>query len=200
MKFYDLDVKIADKIAYVLLDRPEANNSFNLNMAQELLYLANEFIEKDEVEVIVLGAKGDKFSHGISELDSQLTDELKQTINLTNEAIKAWAKIPFPVIASLQGECNSLGLSLASVADIRFAHIDATFSVPEVKKGLVPGGGITQRLPRIIGKGPAMSMLLSSEAVTAQTGLEWGLINKVVEMGDVWEVACNQGKRFVEMS
>lgn len=200
MKFYDLDVKVEDKIAYVLFNRPDTNNCFNLNLAQELLYLANEFIEKDGVEVIVLGGNGENFSHGLSNLNNQLNEDMKHTINLSNEAIEAWAKIPFPVIASIQGECNSLALSLACVADIRYAQNNATFSVPEVMNGLVPSGGITQRLPRLIGKGPSMSMLLSGEMILAQTGFEWGLINKNVEEDNVWEVACNKAKEFADMS
>lgn len=200
MKFYDLDVKIEDKIAYVSFNRPETNNSFNLNLAQELLYLANEFIENDGVEVIVLGAKGDNFSHGLSELNNPLDEDMKHTINLANDAIEAWAKIPFPIITSIQGECNSLALSLACVADIRYAQSNATFSVPEVSNGLVPGGGITQRLPRLIGKGPSMSMLLSSDIISAQTGFEWGLLNKIVDEDKVWEVACSKARELVEMS
>lgn len=200
MKYYHLNVKVEDEIAYVLLNRPAEENRFNLNMSQELLSLANEFIEKDDIKVIVLGSNGESFSKGLLVGDNPLNEDMGATMNLAANAIEAWARIPYPIIAAVKGKCSSLGLSLACVSDIRYAQSNSTFSIPEVNNGLVPGGGITQRLPRLIGKGPSMSMLLGGDEITADTAFDWGLINEVINEDEVWDVACNEAKRFAEMS
>lgn len=199
MKYYYLDVTIKDDIAYVLLNNVEEQNRIQVDFAQELLYVAREFVEKNEAKMIVLGATGDHFCKGL--VESNVNDsDISKAVSIISNAIEEWARIPHPIIAGIQGECNSLGLSLACIADIRFATSDTTFTIPEVSKGLLPTGGITQRLPRLIGKGPAMGMLLGGDAVNGNEALELGLVNQIHPDYSLWKKTCEYAQELVEMS
>jgi enoyl-CoA hydratase/carnithine racemase len=90
------------------------------------------------------------------------------------------AAIPQPVVAAIRGEALSAGLELALACDIRVAAADASFAMPETSLGTVPRGGGTQRLPRAVGRAPALRMLLSGESIDAATALRIGLVSEVV--------------------
>lgn len=202
MKFNWLEVWVEEHVAYVVLNNPENQNQLNAEMAQELKHVARELMEKDDIKVIVLGGRGEDFSCGL--FSGKEINELEydgyESINLVSTAIEEWARLPYPIIAALHGQCRSLGLSLASVADLRYAAYDTLFSVPEATQGLVPAGGITQRLPRLIGKGPAMSVLLGGDSVQSDQAFELGLANRLFDKNDVWTEACREGERLANMS
>lgn len=202
LKYQCLDVWIENQIVYVLLNGAESHNPFNSQMAQELKSLAREILDMNEIKVIVLGTSGSDFSTGLNDSFTNVDsgDEAYATVTLASAAIEEWSRLPYPIIAAIDGQCSSLGLSLACVADVRYASDNAFFSVPEATWGLVPAGGITQRLPRLIGKGPAMSMLLGGEEIVASQALSLGLINKVLSSGSLWEGACKEAKRLAELS
>ncbi|WP_052343634.1 enoyl-CoA hydratase/isomerase family protein [Bacillus massiliigorillae] len=202
MKYHYLEVWIEEQIAYVKLNNPNDRNSFLPELSQELLNVANECIENEAIKVIVLGANGLDFSIGLNpnivQYDSE--EEAYSPVVLASAAIEQWARIPFPIVVAINGHCASLGLSLACVGDIRYATDQATFYIPEATWGVVPAGGVTQRLPRLIGKGPAMNMLLGGEAIQVNQALELGLINKQVSATSLWEEACDYAKKLAEMS
>lgn len=202
MKYQHLEVWDEKGIVYVLLNKPKCQNQFNSELSQELKSFAREIVEMNEVKVIVLGANGSDFSLGLNHpfAESEPENEEFATISLASAAIEEWSRLPYPIIAALNGQCSSLGLSLACVADIRYASENSLFSVPESTWGLVPAGGITQRLPRLIGKGPAMSMLLGGEEIDVHHALALGLVNKVLPSDSLWEAACNEAKRLANMS
>lgn len=201
MKYYTIDVSIENEVAQVILNDEENGNVFNTEMAQELAAVAREFSHREDIKVVVLGARGKSFSCWNSQLEnSTIEDDLYATIVLSSNAIEQWARIPQPVIVAIEGECSSLGLSLACVGDVRYASDTAFFSVPESKHGLIPTGGITQRLPRIIGKGPAMSMLLGGEVIQSSEAKRLGLINKIVDKQSVWEAACQEAQELAKLS
>src|SRR5699024_2519934 len=147
--------EIKDAIGYLKLNRPDEQNQFNESMSLELLQLGNYLLETDQVKVVVIGYVGEDFSRGLLDERKEISPaENKETIELASQAIEVWSRLPFPLITALGGRCDSIALSLAAVADIRIGDESVSFTVPEVIKGFVPLGGITQRLPRIIGKGP----------------------------------------------
>lgn len=202
MKYQYLDVWFDEQIAYVLLNNPVKHNQFNAELSQDLISVAREIQEMENIKVIVLGARGTNFSIGLSSTDEQEESdgEAFSAVSIASSAIEEWARLPFPIIAAIKGHCSSIGLSLASVADIRYASNNVLFSVPESTWGLVPAGGITQRLPRIIGKGPAMSMLLGGDPIQASQALNLGLISKLTNEDMVWDEACNKAKQLANMS
>lgn len=199
MKFHHLHVEIDHGIAYVLLDQPEEDNQFNIELAQELLYIGNYFIESDHLKAIVVGHKGAHFSRGLlNERGDVVVDG--DIVSVVSEAIEIWSRISFPIIMAISGHCHSVALSLATIADIRLAQDNVQFKVPEAIQGYLPIGGITQRLPRIIGKGPTMPILLRGKAMYAEEALNYGLINKVVHDETVWKQACEQAEQLAAMS
>ncbi|MFP7296468.1 enoyl-CoA hydratase/isomerase family protein [Neobacillus niacini] len=202
MKYQCLDVWIDESIAHVLLNTPANQNKFTAELSQELLSFARDIQERDDIKVILLGARGPNFSLGLNFQDeaNELDNDSYSAVALASSAIEEWARLPYPIIAAINGHCTSLGLSLACIADIRFASENARFSIPEPAWGLVPAGGITQRLPRLIGKGPAMSVLLGGDLVEASQALNLGLINKLFDEELIWPEACNEAKRLASMS
>ncbi|MGM9948966.1 MAG: enoyl-CoA hydratase/isomerase family protein [Lysinibacillus sp.] len=194
----NLAIEIADKIAYVKMTR--SHNEWDTLFIQELIEAAQMLYDADDVQVVVVGSTGEHFSIGMpleATVYESIADEYK-TVQLATKAIKSWAKLPYPIIAAIQGDCSSFGFSLAAIADIRFVSPSARFSSPEARWGVVPAGGLTQRLPRIIGKGPAMAVLLGGEVLTAEQSVEVGLANQVVT--DAWAEACRQAEKFSSYS
>lgn len=202
MKYHWLEVWVEDQVAHVLLNNAQNENRFEPELSQELLSVAHEILEHDGIKAIVLGARGFNFSLGLNPplATDKAEDEAYSSVTLACSAIEEWARLPHPIIAALNGQCASMGFGLACIADIRYASSDALFSVPEAAWGLVPAGGITQRLPRLIGKGPAMSMLLGGEPIGADRALDLGLVTRLLSVELLWSEACNEAKRLANMS
>ena len=200
MKYNYLLVEIDEDIAYVSLNHTSANNELETGMAKELLVLAKELSMNENIKIIVLGARGENFSIGVPRSESGEFDEEYSPIALAGSVIEEWARLPYPILAAVNGRCESLGFSLACIADIRYAGENAVFSVPEATWGVVPAGGITHRLPRLIGKGPAMMMLLGAEPISADRALELGLVVKVTDEESLWDEVCNEAKRLASLS
>lgn len=193
-----IEVEIVNKIAYVKMIR--SHNEWDDLFAQELREAAEMLYDADNVQVVVIGSTGEHFSIGMTlegTAYEAIADEYK-TVQLAAKAIKSWAKLPYPIIAAIQGDCSSYGFSLAAIADLRFVSSNARFFSPELSWGVVPAGGLTQRLPRIIGKGPAMAVLLGGEVITAEQSVALGLANQVIP--DAWTEACRQAERFLNYS
>ena len=160
-----------DHIAHIALNRPEAGNSINLKLAQELGDICRQINQDEDIYVVVLTGAGDKaFCKG-----SQ--PEKSGTIYSAATAI---AGIDRPVIAAINGDALGQGLELALSCDIRLASDKANFGFPQVAQGLIPFDGGTQRLPRIVGRGKALELILTAETITAQEAVEIGLVSKVV--------------------
>jgi enoyl-CoA hydratase len=158
-------------IAYITLNRPETGNIINLELAQELEDVCRQINQDDAIYVVILTGAGDKaFCKG-----SQ--PEKSGTVYSAANAI---ASIDRPVIAAINGDALGQGLELVLSCDIRLASDKAKFSFPEVAKGLIPADGGTQRLPRIVGRGKALELVLTAETINAQQAFEIGLVSKVV--------------------
>jgi len=160
-----------DHVAYITLNRPQADNSINLKLAQELEDVCRQVNQDEAIYVVILTGAGDKaFCKG-----SQ--PEKSGTVY---SAATALASIDRPVIAAINGDALGPGLELALSCDIRLASDRAKFGFPQVAQGLIPSDGGSQRLPRIVGKGKALELILTAEIITAQQALEIGLVSKVV--------------------
>jgi len=161
-----------DHIAGIILNRPEADNIINQQLAQELEAVCRRINQDDDIYVVILTGAGDKaFSKG-NELGKSET---------VYSAATAIASIDRPVIAAINGDVLGQGLELALSCDIRLSSDKAKFGFPQVAQGLIPFDGGTQRLPRIVGKGKALELILTAVTITAQEALEIGLVSKVVD-------------------
>ncbi len=175
-------------IAYVGLNRPKVLNALNKSIVLELTAAFEEIRKDPEVRGIILTGAGDAaFAAGadINEVlsDSPLQAEEKTRFGqaLTN-LIENLGK---PVIAAVNGYAIGGGCELAMACTIRLATESAKFGQPEVKLGIMPGYGGTQRLPRLVGKGRALQVILSGEIISAQEAYRIGLVNEVVPRGDL---------------
>jgi len=165
-----------DHIAQVILNRPEANNIINQQLAQELWDVCRTINQDDDVYVVVITGAGDgAFCVG---------SEMEQGSQGCSVAT-AIAGIDQPVIAALNGDALGQGLELALSCDIRLMAEKARFGFPQVAQGFIPMDGGTQRLPRIVGKGKALELILTAETIDAEEAFEIGLVNKVVAEEDL---------------
>jgi enoyl-CoA hydratase len=158
-----------DHVAYLTLNRPEAANSLNLELAQELEDACRQVNQDDEVYVVVLSGAGEAFCRG-SEAEKGVVYGIAAAV----------AAIEKPVIAAINGDALGQGLELALSCDIRLASDKAKFGFPQLTKGVIPADGGTQRLARLVGRGKALELILTAETITAAEALEIGLVNKVV--------------------
>jgi enoyl-CoA hydratase len=160
-----------DHVAYITLNRPEAGNTINQQLAQELEDVCRQINQDEDIYVIILTGAGDKAFCKGSQQDKSGT---------VYSAATAIASIDRPVIAAINGDALGQGLELALSCDIRLVSDRARFGFSQVAQGLIPFDGGTQRLPRIVGRGKALELILTAETITAQEALEIGLVSKVV--------------------
>jgi len=160
-----------DHVASVTLNRPEAGNSISLELAQELEEVCRRINQDEAVYVVTVTGSGDAFcSFGDGE-----PGDLPPC-----HPAAAIASIHRPVIAAINGDALGPGLELALSCDIRLASDRAKFGFPEVAEGNIPAGGGTQRLPRIVGRGKALELILTAETISAREAFEIGLVSKIV--------------------
>jgi enoyl-CoA hydratase len=155
-------------VARITLNRPDAGNKLDAEMAAGLAGAGENIAQDDDVYVVVLTGAGNRFCTG---------GELETGLRHPAEAVAA---IDRPVIAAINGDAIGEGLELALAADIRLAAENAMFSLPQISRGRLPAGGGTQRLPRIVGRGKALELVLTGETINAAAALETGLVSRVV--------------------
>jgi enoyl-CoA hydratase len=177
-----------DAIAYVTLNRPRVLNALNLQTWTDLRTAFEEARDDAAVRGVILTGAGDKaFIAGadISELAQVTAVEAEASSRYGQEVLNLVENLGKPVIAAVNGFALGGGCETAMACTIRVAAENAKFGQPEVKLGLIPGGGGTQRLPRLVGKGRALQIILSGEIISAQEAYRIGLVNEVVPAADL---------------
>lgn len=179
-----VQLTIAESIATITLNRPEKLNALNGEMLARLDAIADELDRANDVRVVLLTGAGKAFCVGadIFEWSSLSPLEMgRRWIRDGHRIFERYARLPQPLIAVLNGYTFGGGLELALAADLRLAAAGAQLSFPEVKLGIIPGWGGTQRLPKLIGKSRAKQMIFSGARIDAAVAKGWGLVNEVVE-------------------
>ncbi len=177
-----------DGIAYVTLNRPKVLNALNTPTWADLRTAFEDARNDATVHGVILTGAGDKaFIAGadVSELAHLAAFEAQQSSRFGQEVLDLIEGLGKPVIAAINGFALGGGCETAMACTIRLAVENARFGQPEVKLGLLPGGGGTQRLPRLIGKGRALQLILSGEMISAQEAWRVGLVNEVVPAGNL---------------
>ena len=179
--FYNVVYEKREHIAWLTLHRPHDGNTINLQLAYELSDACSEASQDGEIWVVIVTGEGDAFCSGVDldELFSSNIAELKR-MNPASLSSRAVAAISCPVIAAINGDALGAGLELALSCDIRVSSENAQFGFPQTAYGLIPSGGGTQRLPRIVGRGKAMEMLFLAESINADEAYRIGLVSNVV--------------------
>lgn len=178
-----------DHILTVTIDRPEARNAISLAMTETLIDVWNDFARDPDLRVAILTGAGDvAFCAGadLTEVGSwcaSMTPEERRHNADTQPGLGGITRNldpGKPIIAAINGACLAGGLEMALACDIRIATPNATFGVPEVKWGLIPGAGATQRLPIMVSHSTAMEMLLTGDVIDAERALRSGLVSTIV--------------------
>lgn len=172
----------ADHVATVTIDRPDARNALNAQVRSELKRIFAAIDEDDEVRVVVLTgsdeAKAFVAGADVTELRERSAVEQRE-ISERPRVYETVADCAKPVIARVNGHALGGGCELAQACDVRIASERAKLGQPEINLGIIPGGGGTQRLPRLVGTGQAMKLILSGELVDASEAAELGLVEEV---------------------
>jgi enoyl-CoA hydratase/carnithine racemase len=177
-----------DAIAYVTVNRPKVLNALNTPTWKDLRTAFEAARDDATVRGVILTGAGNKaFIAGadISELAHVAAFEAEQSSRFGQEVLDLIENLGKPVIAAVNGFALGGGCETAMACTIRIAVDSAKFGQPEVTLGLVPGGGGTQRLPRLVGKGRALQLILSGEMIGAQEAYRIGLVNEVVPAADL---------------
>lgn len=180
-------VEKTDRIATITINRPDKMNALNREVRLGLLGALDELREDAEARVAVLTGTGDKaFIAGADIAEFKGTPPVNQYRAMqAGDIYSALERFPKPVLAMINGFCLGGGCELAMACDIRIAGEKAKLGQPETNLGIIPGGGGTQRLPRLVGQGMAMRLIYTGELIDAARALEIGLVDEVVPQGEL---------------
>ena len=189
-----LKFDVRDGVAHITLNRPEAANALNLEMAQELLRAVLRCDEDPEVRAVLVTGAGDMFCVGgdlksFSEQGEHLPHHLKEVTTYLHAAVSRMARMDPPVVAAVHGAAAGAGMSLACACDLVLAAESARFTMAYSNAGLTPDGSSTYYLPRLVGLKRALELTLTNRQLSAREAMEWGLVARVVPDEDLPEDA-----------
>ncbi|MBE0479948.1 MAG: enoyl-CoA hydratase/isomerase family protein [Dehalococcoidia bacterium] len=180
MAYRTLVYEKQDHLVRLTLNRPDRGNLIDLETADELADACREINQDEDVRAAVITGKGSVFCSGsdLSGIAAVAARDMRK-VNPASVASEAVSGVNCPVLAAINGEASGAGLELALACDIRICSEDARFCFPETSRGLIPGGGGTQRLPRIVGRGKALEMVLLAAPIDAREAHRIGLVSRV---------------------
>jgi enoyl-CoA hydratase len=197
-----LIVERRNRVAVITINRPEKRNALNIQTRAEGAAALEELREDDSIGVVVFTGAGDKaFIAGadIAEFAGR-TAITQRDVMLGRSLFTAIDAFTKPVIAMVNGYCLGGGCELALACDLRIASETASFGQPEINLGIIPGGGGTQRLTRLVGEGKAMELILTGDIIDARTAFNLGLVNMVVPAADLEGKTMELANRIAEKS
>ena len=196
-----IDFQSEEGIAWVQFTRPEKLYALNHQVFGELDKIVKYCDENDEIKVIVLKGNDKAFAAG-TDVEEMAKGDVKAAYKLTDhvrEVQERLADLPKPTIAAVSGYALGGGCEVALCCDFRIAAENAVFGQPEITLGIIPGGGGTQRLPRLIGVAKATELLFLGGLIKAGEAKEIGLVNKVVPLNQLDTEAENLAKKLLKM-
>lgn len=188
MAFKNLITKVENNIGWVIIDRPDKLNALNRETVDEMIEAFRAYLPDGEVKAVILTGSGEKaFIAGadIGELAGLDLDTGKDYVLNGQKLTKLVENYPKPVIAAVNGFALGGGTEMALACHVRIASENAKMGQPEVKLGLIPGFGGTQRLSRLVGKGQALELILTGKIIGAREALDIGLVNRVVPLEEL---------------
>jgi len=202
-------VELADKVAQVVIDRPEKINAMNADFWAEIIDVFRWVDDTDEVRVVVLSGTGPHFSSGIdlqllAQVGAQLgkdvgrnAEQLRRKILSLQASFNAVDHCRKPVIAAIQGYCLGGAIDLISACDMRYCSADARFSIKEIDMGMAADVGTLQRLPRIIGDGMMRELAYTGRTLDGAEAQAIGLVNRVYENPEALMEGVNEMARQI---
>ena len=202
MKCKTVVLSIRDGIAEVAIDRPEKLNALNATVRSELMEVFGHLAGRDDVKVVILHGAGDKaFVAGadVSEFAARTPDE-QRAVYKERRVYDALAEFPKPVICAIHGFCIGGGNELALACDMRVADSTARFGQFEIRLGLIPGAGGTQRLARLVGPGQALRIGLGGDLIDSTEAHRIGLVEVLAAEGQHLDTARELAGRMASWS
>ncbi|HEX5436922.1 MAG TPA: enoyl-CoA hydratase-related protein [Gemmatimonadaceae bacterium] len=195
-------VEARGPVAVVTMNRPDKRNALDGQMRCAFLGAMDRVNRDTAIRAVVLTGAGDKaFIAGADIAEFEGRTAVDQWRVMKGPSVfEAIEHSPKPVIAAVNGYCLGGGMEIALSCDIRIASRAARFGQPEVNLGIIPGGGGTQRLPRIVGLGAALKMILTGEMIRADEALRLGLVEEVVEPAELMDCAVALGTLIASKS
>jgi len=190
-----------EHVAFITLNRPQVLNIYNVRMRDELFEVLSAIKADSDVHVGILRGAGEKaFCAGadLSEFLSAPAPTAARHVRWQRDVWGLFLNLPQPVIGALHGYIFGSGIEMAMCCDIRIVAEDAVFGLPEVALGIIPAAGATQTVPRTIGVGHALDLLLTGRRINAQEALEMRLINRVVPRAGLQGEAEKLAKKIAE--
>jgi len=186
-------------LAYITINRPEALNALNSQVLKELDQAIEDVKANEKIRVVILTGAGKAFVAGadIAQMRSMTVDEAYAFAKLGQDIFAKIETMPKIFIAAINGFALGGGCELAMACDIRIASDKAKFGQPEVNLGITPGFGGTQRLARLVGKGKALELILTADAISAAEAESIGLVNKVVASDELMKVAKEMAQKIL---
>lgn len=196
-------LEVRDSIALICFARPEKLNALSRHMKEELKRILIELESNNDLRAVIITGEGERaFCAGTDIADMAPLDE---------DGAKAFAEqgqrlgdqmehFPVPVIAAINGIAAGGGTELALGCHLRIAAKNARFSLPELKLGIIPGYGGTQRLMRVVGEGRALEMMLTGGSISADEAWRIGLVNRVVESSDLMKEAESLAREISQLA
>lgn len=194
MQYRTLLFDVRDGVAHVTLNRPEAANSLNKEMAIDLMHAAMHCGEDAAVRAVIIGNNGNMFCSGgdlkeFAAQGKQLPYHLKESTTYLHAAISRFTRMEAPVIAAVGGSAAGAGMALACACDIVIAAETARFTMAYTRVGLTPDGSSTYFLPRLVGLKRALELTLTNRVLSAKEALDWGIVTRVVPDAELLDQA-----------
>ena len=192
-----------DGIAYVTLNRPEVLNRYNIQMRDELYQVLTAIRDDPDVLVAIFKGEGERaFCVGadLTEFGTAPSPIIARQVRWERDIWGLFSSLKQPLIAAVHGYVLGSGVEIALFCDIRIASEEAIFGLPEVSLGMIPAAGGTQTLPRVIGKGRALQMLLAGDRIDAQEAFRIGLVNMVVSREELYITADRMAQKILSRS
>jgi enoyl-CoA hydratase len=185
-------------VGTIVLSRPPSN-TLTRQACREIIAVAGGVARRDDIAAVILFGGHEIFSAGddLAELRTLSPADADTAAQLRQDAVAAVAAIPKPTVAAITGYALGSGLSLALAADRRVSGDNAKLGFTEILAGLIPGGGATQRLPRLVGVSKAKDLAFSGRFVDARDALPMGLLDEMVAPDAVYDAAADWAARFV---
>jgi enoyl-CoA hydratase len=201
MKQKEVLYSVKEGIARIVINRPEKKNALNIRTRQTLVEIMDEVARDGNIQIVVITGSGEEaFISGadLNEMKDLTALQMLRYIDTYGQKLyNKFDQLPIPTIALVKGYCLGGGCELAIACDIRIASPDATFALPELKHGVIPGGGGTQRLGRLVGIGRAKEIILTGRLIDATEAEKIGLINKVVPKDQIEDYVTDMAKKIV---
>ena len=191
-----------ERVAILTINRPDKLNSLNQAVRDDMVKILAELAGDDSVGVVVITGAGEKsFVAGadITEFVGRSPIQQREAMEFPR-VFDAMTSFPKPVIAMINGFCLGGGCEMSMSCDIRIASDKARFGQPEINLGLIPGGGGTQRLPRLVGLGQAMKLILTGDLIKADEALRIGLVDEIVPHEELREKTLEMAKKIASKS